>query len=295
MEQNGKARYKEWKKSITTGRRGFGSRLAQFFVYVGIVFTISMLLLVIGYVLMRGVPHIKPDLFSLNYSVKNQSLMPAVWNTIELIALTLLICVPVGVFTAIYMVEYAKPGNRFVKIVRVMTETLQGIPSIIFGLFGMLFFSNTLGWGNAIISGAMTMVLMCLPLIIRATEEALLSVPRKLREASYGLGARKLRTVFQIVLPAASMGIFAGIILAIGRVVGETAALIYTAGSMAQYASPTMNGRTLAIHMYQLSTEGKYREEAFATSVVLLIVVFIINSISTMVEQKLAREERGDE
>lgn len=284
-------------QKITKGKKGAVSIVLKVLVLLSIAFTAIMLLLVIGHILRHGVPTLiekAGDLFAIKYTTSNSSMMPAIWNTILIILITIAITVPIGVATAIYMVEYAKPGNKFVKVTRLMTETLQGIPSIIYGLFGMLFFNNTLGWGNSIMSGSMTMVLMCLPLIIRATEEALIAVPNKLREASYGLGARKLRTVFKIVLPAASMGIFAGIILAIGRVVGETAALIYTAGSMAQYATPFMNGRTLAIHMYMLSTEGIHVPEAYATAVVLILVVITINAISTRIEHEMKKREQGE-
>ncbi len=266
-------------------------------ILIGLAIVIAMgsLLLVIVQVLMRGIPHLNGDIFDPTWTTENQSMMPAIWNTLLLILITLVLTIPVGVATAIYTVEYAKPGSRFVAISRLMTETLQGIPSIIFGLFGMIFFVNTIGWGNAIISGALTMWFMTLPLVIRSTEEALMAVPMSLREASYGLGATKLRTTFQVVLPAAAMGIFSGIILTIGRIVGETAALIYTAGSMAQYASPMLNGRTLAIHMYLLQTEGIHKDQAYATAVILLIVVLAINGLSTMIQNAYKKKETGND
>lgn len=285
-------------QKVTKGKKGISSIIASVLVHLAIIFTIIMLLFVIVHIFKNGLPTLinqADELFAIDADSKNNSMMPAIVNTIELILIVLVVSVPIGVGTAIYTVEYAKPGNKFVKATRLMTETLQGIPSIIFGLFGMLFFSNFIGWGNAILSGAMTMTLMVLPLIIRSTEEALMAVPMGLREASYGLGARKLRTVFSVVLPAASMGIFSGIILAIGRIVGETAALIYTAGSMAQYAGPMDNGRTLAIHLYMLSVEGHNVPEAYATGVVLVIVVVIINAISTSIEHKIKEKEEGEE
>lgn len=259
-------------------------------VYLSVIFTMAMLFLVVGQVLMRGIPYLKPELFAWEYTTDNVSMMPAIINTIEMIVITLAISVPLGVAGAIYMVEYAKPGNKIVKAIRTVTETLQGIPSIVFGLFGMLFFCYTLGWGMSMISGCLTMAIMTLPLMIRSTEEALLATPNSLREASYGLGARKVRTIFRVVLPAASTGIFAGIILSIGRIVGETAAIIYTAGDMPQVASPTMSGRTLAIHMYTLQTESLHKDQAYATAVVLLIVVVLINFLSTRVQKKLEKE-----
>lgn len=266
-------------------------------ILIGLAIAIAMgsLLLVIVQVLMQGIPHLNGDIFNPTWTTENQSMMPAIWNTLLLILITLVLTIPVGVATAIYTVEYAKPGSKFVAVSRLMTETLQGIPSIIFGLFGMIFFVNTIGWGNAIISGALTMWFMTLPLVIRSTEEALMAVPMSLREASYGLGATKLRTTFQVVLPAAAMGIFSGIILTIGRIVGETAALIYTAGSMAQYASTMLNGRTLAIHMYLLQTEGIHKDQAYATAVILLIVVLAINGLSTMIQNAYKKKETGND
>lgn len=271
------------------------ANVIRFFIYVGIVLSLGVLMLVIGQVLLRGVPHLTPDLFAVEWTTKNQSMLPAIWNTLLLILMTLLLTIPVGVATAIYTVEYAKPGSRFVAISRLMTETLQGIPSIVFGLFGMIFFVNKIGWGNAIISGALTMWFMTLPLVIRATEEALLAVPMRLREASYGLGATKLRTTFQVVLPAAAMGIFSGIILTIGRIVGETAALLYTAGAMSRYATPMLNGRTLSIHMYLLQTEGIFKDKAYAVAVILLLVVLAINGLSTYIENKYRKKETGND
>jgi len=172
----------------------------------------------------------------------------------------------------------------------VTAETLAGIPSIVYGLFGMLFFVIWMGWGMSVLAGACTLSIMILPLIMRTTEESLKAVPDSYREGSFGLGAGKLRTVFRIVLPSASPGILAGIILAIGRVVGETAALLYTAGSIARIpGSPMASGRTLAIHMYALSSEGLYTGQAYATAVVLLVVVIGINAMSAYMAKKIVR------
>lgn len=187
---------------------------------------------------------------------------------------------------AIYLVEYAKKGNKLVGIIRVTAETLSGIPSIIYGLFGMLFFVTALKWGYSMMAGAATLAIMVLPVIMRTTEEALLCVPDSFREGSFGLGAGKLRTIFKIVLPSAIPGILSGIILAIGRIVGETAALIYTSGTVANLAGFFDSGRTLAIHMYSLSREGMHTNEAYATAVVLLIVVLIINGVSSLIAKK---------
>ena len=204
--------------------------------------------------------------------------------------LLFLIAVPFGIFSAIFLVEYAGKGNKFIEVIRLTTETLSGIPSIVYGLFGMLFFVNTLKWGFSVLAGAFTLSIMILPLIMRQTEEALKAVPDSYREGSFGLGAGKLRTVFRIVLPSAVPGILAGVILAIGRIVGETAALIYTAGTVAQVPKNVLgSGRTLAIHMYMLSSEGLYMNQAYATAVILLVLVVAINTLSGVVAKKLTK------
>lgn len=250
-------------------------------------FTIATLLFLVGYVLVTGVPNLRLSLFAWNYNSDNVSMMPAIINTIEMVAMALLAAVPFGVGAAVYLVEYAKKGNKIVGLVRLTAETLTGIPSIVYGLFGMLFFVTALGWRNSLLSGAMTLAIMILPTIMRTTEEALLSVPDTYWEGSFGLGAGKLRTIFKIVLPAAIPGILSGIILAIGRIVGETAALIYTAGTVAGLAGVTDSGRTLAVHMYVLSNEGLYKNEANATAVVLLLIVLGMNGISSSLAKKL--------
>ena len=252
--------------------------------------TFSVLIFLIGYILLNGIPHLKPSLFALEYNTTNVSLLPALITTVMTVALSLLIAVPFGVFSAIYLVEYARRGNRFVKLVRMMAETLSGIPSIVYGLFGSLFFVFWLGWGLSLLAGSFTLSIMILPLIMRTTEEALKAVPDSYREGAFGLGAGRLRTVFKIILPAAAPGILAGVILAIGRIVGETAALIYTAGTVAQIPeNPMASGRTLAIHMYALSSEGLYTGQAYATAVVLLVVVIGINALSAYAAKKIVK------
>lgn len=261
--------------------------------------TFFVLVFLVGYILIKGVPHLKPSLFSLHYTSENVSLVPALITTLLMTCLSLLISVPLGVFTGIYLVEYAQRGSKLVEVIRVTSETLSGIPSIVYGLFGLLFFVTYLGWGFSILAGSFTLSVMILPLIMRTTEEALLTVPDSFREGSYGLGAGKLRTIFKVVLPSAINGILAGIILAIGRIVGETAALIYTAGTVAQIPSgfnPSTgeffllnSARTLAVHMYALSSEGFHTNEAYATAVVLLVLVVGINSLSAYIAKKLTR------
>lgn len=267
-----------------------GSFITMLLVMAGAILTFMGLIFLLVYILMNGLPHIRPSLFSLYYTSENASLMPALINTLVMTALSLLIAVPLGIFAAVFLVEYAKRGNKFMGILRLTTETLSGIPSIVYGLFGMLFFVNTLGWGFSLLAGAFTLSIMILPLIMRQTEESLKAVPDSFREGSFGLGAGKLRTVFCIVLPSAVPGILAGVILAVGRIVGETAALMYTAGTAAKVPSGIMgSGRTLALHMYTLASEGLYMDQAYATAVILLVLVVGINALSGMIARKLTK------
>ncbi len=268
-----------------------GSKIIKVLVFASAAITFAVLLFLIAYILIRGLPYLKPSIFSFTYTSENASLMPALINTIIMTLLSLVIAVPIGIFSAIFLVEYAGNQNGFIKVIRLTTETLSGIPSIIYGLFGMLFFVSALHMGFSILAGAFTLGIMILPLIMRTTEEALRSVPNMYREGSFGLGAGKLRTIFRIVLPSAIPGILAGVILAIGRIVGETAALIYTAGTVAGVANGLLgSGRTLAIHMYVLASEGLYMNQAYATSVVLLVLVIIINQLSSLVAKKLEKQ-----
>ncbi len=259
-------------------------------VYLSAILTAGTLLCLVVYILIKGIPHLSIDLFSFNYTSENVSLFPALINTITITLLSLLIAVPLGIFSALYLVEYAKRGNKIVGVVRITAETLAGIPSIVYGLFGFLLFVNTLGFGYSLLAGALTLAIMILPVIMRTTEEALISVPDSYREGSFGLGAGKLRTIFKIVLPSAMPGILAGIVLSVGRIVGETAALIYTAGSVAQIPDNLMgSGRTLSIHLYALWTEGLNTEQSYATAVVLLFIVIGLNALSAFVAKRLGK------
>ncbi|MGN0133688.1 MAG: phosphate ABC transporter permease PstA [Anaerotignum sp.] len=261
-------------------------------VVLSAVITLTVLVALLVYILAKGIPNLKPELFEWEYNTTNVSMMPAIINTITITVMSLLFAVPAGVCSAIYLVEYAKRGNKFIPIVRLTTETLSGIPSIVFGLFGYLFFNIYLGWGYSILGGALTLSIMILPLIMRTTEEALQAVPDAYREGSFGLGAGKLRTVFRVVLPSAVPGILSGVILAIGRIVGETAALLYPAGTAAQVADGLFSsGRTLAVHMYALLNEGLYMEQAYATAVILLVMVVCINALSSFIAKKAGVKE----
>ncbi|MPM74040.1 hypothetical protein SDC9_121025 [bioreactor metagenome] len=266
------------------------SLLLRSAVYLAAFSTIATLFALILYILIKGIPNLSFDLFSFKYNSENVSLFPALINTITMTAVSLLIAVPLGIFSAIYLVEYAKRNNRLVSIIRVTTETLAGIPSIVYGLFGFLLFVTTLGWGFSLLAGAFTLAIMILPVIMRTTEEALMSVPDSYREGSFGLGAGKLRTVFRIVLPSAVPGILAGVILSVGRIVGETAALIYTAGTVAQVPENLLgSGRTLSVHMYALWTEGLNTKQSYATAVVLLVIVVLLNGLSAFIAKKITK------
>lgn len=252
--------------------------------------TFMTLAFLLFYILWQGLPNITPDIFALEYNTKNVSLFPALLDTVIMVLLALAMATPLGVFATIYLVEYAKRGNKIVGAVRVTADTLAGIPSIVYGLFGMLFFVTYLKMGLSLLSGACTVAIMILPLIMRTTEEALQAVPDSFREGSYGLGAGKLRTVFRIVLPSAVPGILAGVILGIGRIVGETAALIYTSGTVAALPENILSsGRTLAVHMYVLASEGLYMKQAYATAVVLVIIVVLINAASSYIARKFMK------
>lgn len=254
--------------------------------------TLTSLFFLIAYIVIKGVPNLSPELFAWEYNSDNSSMMPAIINTILMTILSLAISIPLGICSAVYLVEYAKRGNKLVKIVRVTAETLTGIPSIVYGLFGMLFFVVSCKWGPSLLAGAFTLAIMVLPVVMRTTEEALIAVPDSYREGSFGLGAGKFRTVFKLILPAAMPGILSGIILAIGRIVGETAALMYTAGTVASIPGKMgvfSSTRTLAVHMYVLSSEGLHMEPAFATALVLLVVVMGINLLSSYIAKRFTK------
>ena len=270
------------------------SLLARVAVYIGTLFSVLVLVLIVGYILIKGIPHITPELFSWKYTSDNVSLLPSLINTIFMTALSLVIAVPLGLGAAIYLAEYARRGSRLVKLVRITAETLSGIPSIIYGLFGSLFFVVALDMQLSLISGALTLSIMVLPLIMRTAEEAILAVPDSYREGSFGLGAGRLRTTFRVVLPSAVPGILAGVILAVGRIVGETAALIYTAGTVPEIVeSISDSARTLSVHMYVISQEGLYIDQSYATAVVLLIMVVGINALSAYIAKRIGRRSNG--
>ena len=299
---NGRARRTAGEIMATAKGQRYYSWLLKILVWLAAALTAGVILLMVGYILVTGIPNLTLDLFAWTFTTDNQSMMPALVNTVVMTLLTLVMAVPVGVCAAIYMVEYAKRGNKLVKVVRLTAETLSGIPSIVYGLFGMMFFNILLGWGYSMLAGVLPLPIMILPLILRTTEEALLSVPDSYREGSFGLGAGKLRTVFRVILPPAMPGILSGVILSIGRIVGESAALIFTSGSgkdnlmlgksgnfFADLFAPLFQStRTLSVHMYNLMSEGLHMKEAQATAVVLLVLVIAINAGSARLAKKLS-------
>ena len=279
-----------WIQRMKSYKRTPLSFVLWLLVNVAMIATVAVLAYLIVYILVNGVPYLNSQLFELKYTSENASVFPAIINTLIMTVLSLVLAVPLGIFAAIYLVEYAKRGNKLVEVVRLTAETLSGIPSIVYGLFGMLFFVTALKWKFSILAGAFTLAIMILPVILRTTEEALLSVPDSYREGSFGLGAGKLRTIFKIVLPAAVPGILSGVILATGRIVGETAALIYTAGTVAKIPNSAFSsGRTLEVHMYLLANEGLHVNQAYATAVILLILVIGINALSSFIAKKISK------
>ncbi|MDY5578164.1 MAG: phosphate ABC transporter permease PstA [Lachnospiraceae bacterium] len=267
------------------------SLLIRLIVNIAAILTVGALIAIVVYILAKGIPNISPKMFEPKYTSENASVVPALINTLITVVVTLVIAVPIGIFSAIYMAEYAKRGNKLVKVVRLMAETLSGIPSIVFGLFGYLFFVVACKFDYSLLAGSLTLAIMVLPTIMTTTEEALTSIPDSYREGSFGLGAGKLRTVFRVILPSAVPGILAGVILSVGRIIGETAALIYTAGSVAKVPDSLMgSGRTLAVHMYVLFNEGLSMEQAYGTAVVLLVLVLVVNLLSNLAASCLVKK-----
>lgn len=262
------------------------------------ILTVGILAYILLFILVRGIPKINMEFLFGEYNSESLSAFSSIVTTVEMIVISLVIAVPVGVFCAIYLHEYSKRGNKAVKVIRLAVDTLAGIPSIVYGLFGMIFFVNILGLRASVLSGVLTISIMILPVIISSSEEAIKSVPDMYREGSLGLGATRLRTVFSIVLPTAMPGILSGVILAIGRIVGETAALIFTSGTNV-LENPTLDvmasQRTLAIHMYMLASEGlpHSKDMAFATGAILIIIVFLVNFAATKLAGRIGRLNNG--
>ena len=272
------------------------SWIFRYAVKIATLLTVLAVCLIIGYILIMGIPQIKPEMFELEYNSDNVSFMPALFNTLIVIVMAVSCSSIFGIGAAIFLNEYTNKQNFFVRIVALATETLSGIPSIVYGLFGLLFFVYYLQWGLSLLAGVCTMAIMTFPIIMRASQEALAAVPDLYREGSFGLGAGRFRKVFKIVLPAAIPGILGGIILAIGRTVGESAALIYTAGSIAAVPETVFSStRTLAVHMYLLASEGLHIDATYATAVLLLVFVLLINFATSAVANRISKGNMSDE
>ena len=276
-------------------KRRIYTRIMLFLAYLATVMTVFVVGFIIVYVFVRAIPHFSWQLLTSKPSYINETIgvLPDILNTIYMVALTLLIAAPIGIGSAIYLNEYAKAG-KIVKIIQFTTETLSGIPSIIFGLFGMVFFGTTLGFGYSILTGSLTLTIMVLPLITRNTQEALKTVPDSYRSGALGMGATKWYMIRTILLPSALPGIVTGVILAIGRIVGESAALLFTAGSgfllprtaegfLTKIMEP---GGTLTIQLYLSMTKGQY-DVAFGIATVLLVIVLAINIFTKILASRL--------
>lgn len=259
-------------------------------VYSAIGLSLAILLSIMLLIIINGLANLSFDfVFSLS-APRGHSLMPMLVTTLVVVVLTLGIAAPLGIGAAIYLNEYASNKSRFVKFVRVSIETLSGIPSIIYGLFGFLFYVILLGWTWSIQAGIFTVAIMILPIIIRSTEEALKSVPMSYRTGSYALGAGKFYTIRKVILPAASNGIIASIILSIGRLVGETAALLLTAGTLLDMPTSLSNSAaTLSVFMYTITVEHGDMARAYATAIVLMILVLGLNLLANYVAKRLKK------
>jgi len=265
-------------------------RILRGLVWLSAFVTIGILVWILTYVLIKGMG-------SLNWAFLTEmargdgegGILPMIVTTFYVIAISIAMATPIGICAAIYLVEYAKPG-KLVRTIRFATESLAGIPSIIFGLFGFLFFVTVLHFSFSILSGALTLSIMVLPTIVRTTEESLKAVPQSYREGSLGLGASKLSTIMNVVLPSAVPGILAAVILSVGRIIGETAAIYMTVG-MAPYIPKGFmeSGRTLSVHLYLLAKEGISFEKAYATAAVLIIIVAFLNFIANKTASALNR------
>ncbi|MGR5364858.1 phosphate ABC transporter permease PstA [Photobacterium damselae] len=266
--------------------------IAQGVIWLSASITVGFLLWVVWYILSNGLSHVNWSFITSDYTTlgEESGIWPMIVSTIYMVIASLAVAAPLGIMTAIYLTEYAKVGSRLVKVIRFCTESLAGIPSIIYGLFGMTFFVVVLGFGYSILAGALTLSILILPVIIRTTEEALMAVPQTYREGSYGLGASKIYTIWRLILPSAMPGIVTSIILSVGRVIGESAPVFLTAGMVARIPESAFDsGRTLTVHLYKLTQELYTVHEwnqAYATATILIVVVLIINLITKLIARR---------
>lgn len=273
--------------------RGIYSAL-KYVCIIALIISLAALALVIAYVLINGVDKLSLDLLFGDYK-NSPSILPALIGTLQLVCISAIIAVPIGIASAVFLVEYTNNKGKLVKVIQIATETLAGIPSIVYGLFGYLVFVVALGWGYSIIGGGITLAIMILPTIVRSTQESLLSVQAGLREGAYALGTSKVRTIFKIVLPSAASGIVTAVILAIGRVVSESAVLILTIGMVVNKVPETLmsSGTSLALDIYYFASHG-YPDEAAATAVVLLVFVMLLNLLAGWIGALIRKSTYGD-
>ncbi len=273
--------------------RKIKDNIIKAFIWICGFTTVAVLAWIIIYIVSKGIGRLDLNFIFSEYKGDKHGIFPMILITLYIVLLSVIISTPVGIFAAIYLVEYSKQG-KILKLIRFATETLAGIPSIIYGLFGFIFFVSVLKFGFSLLAGALTLSIMVLPTIIRTTEEALKTVPRAYREGSLALGSTKLQTIIRVVLPSAIPGILTAVILSIGRIVGETAALYLTAGMVARIPESVMNsGRTLSVHLYVLAKEGISFEEAYTTATVLIIIVAAINFITGLIAGKIKKATIG--
>lgn len=286
--------------SLYAKRRRTSDAVLKALIYLAAGITVVVLLGIIGYILVNGVPYITWKFISTPYSEIDPELkgiLPMIINTMYIVVITLLISAPIGICSAIYLTQYARQG-KLVRAIRFTTEVLSGIPSIIFGLFGYTVFCVLFRLQVSILAGCLTMTICILPTIVRTTEESLLAVPGSYKEGAMALGAGKLRVILGIVLPCAMPGVLTAIILAVGRIVGESAALLFTSGigySMPKgfFRQIMTSGRTLTLHLYQTAREASTPDAmniAFGTAAVLLILVFILNRLASLLSRMLKKE-----
>lgn len=260
--------------------------LLNLLVWISAIFTVSVLVTIVGFIFIKGTKLITPSFLFSSYSASGSSgILPMIVATLYIIILSVIIATPIGVLAAVYLQEYAKQG-KVVKLIRFATESLSGIPSIVYGLFGGIFFVVVLGFNYSLLSGALTVSIIILPVIIRTTEESLKTVPANYREASLGLGATRFQTLYKVILPSAVPGILSGLILSVGRVVGESAAILLTAGTVAQMPTGIFDSaRTLTVHAYLVTKEKGNIEEACAIGVVLIVIILVLNTVAKLISK----------
>ena len=270
--------------------REIKDKFLSFLLYLSSIVTVGLLVLIVGFIFVKGIKGINLSYIFSDYSASGDGgIFPMVVSTVYMVLISILIATPIGILSAIYLNEYAKKG-KIVEIIRFATECLSGIPSIIYGLFGAIFFVVTLKMQYSILAGALTVSIIILPVIIRTTEEALKTVPNEFREGSLAMGATKFQTLYKVILPSALSGILSGVILSIGRVIGESAAILLTAGTVAKMPSSIFDSaRTLTVHSYLLTKEMGDISGAASVGIVLIVIVLILNGSAKLIAKKLSK------